>query len=135
MAAPDYTVDFPTLWVVPAWIEQHCIIPDGFRKGRPFTMYDWQLWVTVNHYRIRDAAEQNPAFLEGDPDALPILTAAFHYRRSQVIAPQKTGKGPWSAAIVCAEAVGPVLFYDWADAGDVYRCRDHGCGCGWVYAV
>ena len=65
----------------------------------------------------------------------PILTAAFHYRRTQVIAPQKTGKGPWSAAIVCAEAVGPVLFYDWADAGDVYRCEDHGCACGWVYAV
>jgi hypothetical protein len=35
---------------------------------------------------------------------------------------------------VCAEAVGPVLFYDWATAGDTYRCSDHGCGCGWVYA-
>jgi hypothetical protein len=134
VAAPDYTVDFPTLWVVPAWIEQHCIIPDGFRKGRPFTMYDWQLWVTVNHYRIRTGAAQNPDFLAGDPDALPVLTAAFHFRRTQVIAPQKTGKGPWSAAIVCAEAVGPVLFYDWAKVNDIFSCADHGCGCGWVYA-
>lgn len=134
MAAGDYTVSFPTLWVVPAWIERHCIIPDGFRKGRPFTMYDWQLWVTVNHYRIKPDVQQDPGFLAGDPDALPVLTAAFHYRRSQVIAPQKTGKGPWSAAIVCAEAVGPALFFDWAEAGDVYRCKDHGCPCGWSYA-
>lgn len=129
----EYVVDFPTLFIVPAWIQRHCIVADGFRQGRPFKMYDWQLWVTLNHYRVKSGAEQNPAYLAGDPDAIPILTAAFHYRRSQVIAPQKTGKGPWSAAIVCAEAVGPVLFYDWAIAGDEYRCADYGCGCGWVY--
>lgn len=133
-ARSTYVVDFPTLWVVPAWIERHCIIPDGFRKGRPFVMYDWQLWITVNHYRIKPTAEQSPGYLKGDPDAIPVLTAAFHFRRTQVIAPQKTGKGPWSAAIVCAEAVGPVLFYDWAIEGDEYVCADHGCGCGWVYA-
>jgi hypothetical protein len=131
--ASRYVVDFPTLYVVPAWIQRHCIVADGFRQGRPFKMYDWQLWVTLNHYRIKPGAEQNPAYLDGDPDAIPILTAAFHYRRSQVIAPQKTGKGPWSATIVCAEAVGPVLFYDWAREGDLYDCADHGCGCGWTY--
>lgn len=131
--ADRYVVDFPTLFVVPAWIQRHCIVADGFRQGRPFKMYDWQLWVTLNHYRIKLDAEQNPDYLDGDPDAIPVLTAAFHFRRSQVIAPQKTGKGPWSAAIVCAEAVGPVLFYDWAVEGDEYVCADHGCGCGWVY--
>jgi hypothetical protein len=131
--AKSYLVDFPTLYIVPAWIQRHCIIADGFRQGRPFKMYDWQLWVTLNHYRVKPGAEQTPAYLEGDPDAIPILTAAFHFRRSQVIAPQKTGKGPWSATIVCAEAVGPVLFYDWAEAGDEYRCEDFGCSCGWVY--
>lgn len=128
-----YVVDFPTLWVVPAWIERHCIIPDGFRKGRPFRMYDWQLWSTANHYRVKPEAKQEPDFLAGDPDAMPIRSAAFFYRRSQVIAPQKTGKGPWSAAFVCALAVGPDLFYDWAREGDQYVCDDHGCGCGWVY--
>lgn len=131
--AKRYAVDFPTLFVVPAWIQRHCIVADGFRQGRPFKMYDWQLWITLNHYRVKPGAKQNPDYLAGDPDAIPILTAAFHYRRSQVIAPQKTGKGPWSAAIVCAEGVGPVLFYDWAGAGDEYHCSDHGCDCGWVY--
>lgn len=131
--ADRYVVDFPTLYVVPAWIQRHCIVADGFRQGRPFKMYDWQLWATLNHYRVKPTAKQNPDYLAGDPDAIPVLTVAFHYRRSQIIAPQKTGKGPWSAAIVCAEAVGPVLFYDWAVDGDEYRCADHGCNCGWVY--
>lgn len=130
---PAYVVDFPTLWVVPAWIERHCIIPDGFRKGRPFRMYDWQLWCTANHYRIKPEAQQDPDFLDGDPDAIPVRSAAFHYRRSQVIAPQKTGKGPWSAAWVAAEGLGPVLFYDWAGENDAYVCADNGCDCGWVY--
>jgi hypothetical protein len=134
VADRDYTVDFDTLWVVPAWIEHHCVIADGFLKGRPFKMYDWQLWVTLNHYRIKDGVEQNPDYLAGDPEARPILSAAFQHRRTQVIAPQKTGKGPWSATIVCGEAVGPVLFLDWAKAGDMYRCVDYGCGCGWTYA-
>lgn len=128
-----YVVDFPTLWVVPAWIERHCLIPDGFRKGRPFRMYDWQLWSTVNHYRIKPDAQQVPEFLAGDPDAIPERSAAFHNRRSQVIAPQKTGKGPWSATLICAEALAPVLFYDWAGDNDWFLCSDHGCGCSWQY--
>jgi hypothetical protein len=128
-----YVVDFPTLWVVPAWIERHCIIPDGFRKGRPFRMYDWQLWCTLNHYRVRPETVQDSGWLAGDPDAIPIRSEAFHYRRSQVIAPQKTGKGPWSAAWVCAEGLGPVLFLDWAGERDAYVCADNGCSCGWVY--
>lgn len=132
-AAPDYTIDFPTLYVVPAWIKRHCSVADGFQKGRPFRMYDWQLWCTLNHYRIREDAKQNKAWLDGDPDAIPVRSAAFYYRRSQVMAPQKTGKGPWSATIVIAEAVGPVLFLDWAKGGEKYRCSDYGCGCGWTY--
>lgn len=127
-----YIVDFPTLWVVPAWIERHCVIPDGFRKGRAFRLYDWQLWCTANHYRIRPEAAQVEGYPD-DPDAIPIRAGAFRNRRSQVIAPQKTGKGPWAAAIVCGEALGPVLFLDWAEDGDVYECADYGCDCGWVY--
>ena len=126
--ASGFVVDFPALFVVPAWIQRHCVVPDGFRKGRPFKMYDWQLWSTLNHYRVNPKVGQNPKWLEGDPDAYPVLSAAFHHHHSQVIAPQKTGKGPWAASLVCAEAVGPVLFYDWARAGDTYECGDHGCG-------
>lgn len=118
---PEYVVDFPTLWVACDWIEHHCVVPDGFRKGAPFEMYDWQLWCTVNHYRVRPEAKFGQ------------LATAFHYRRFQVVAPQKTGKGPWTAALCAAEGVGPVVFAGWARGGEVYDCRDHGCGCGWSY--
>ncbi|MEU8151773.1 hypothetical protein AB0C30_58500, partial [Nonomuraea sp. NPDC048901] len=119
--ASDYVVDFPTLWVAADWIEEHCSVPDGFLKGIQFELYDWQLWCTVNHYRVK-------------PDArLGQLAPAFHNRRSQVIAPQKTGKGPWSASIICVEAVGPALFAGWSTGNEVYDCRDYGCGCGWSY--
>lgn len=129
---PDgYVVDFPTLWIVPSWIEAHCPIynpaapiptDEDFDPDVPMVeLYDWQLWGTVNHYRVR-------------PDAkVGQLGPAFYYRRSQIVAPQKTGKGPWLASITAAEAVGPVLFAGWARRGDVYRCADHGCSCGWVY--
>jgi hypothetical protein len=126
-ASRNYTVDFPTLWIVPAWTQRHCIVSDGFRKGSPFRPYDWQLWCTLNHYRVKPKAKAY------DDNGYPTRGAAFHYRRSQVVGPQKTGKGPWAATIVCAEAVGPVLFAGWARGGEVYDCADHGCGCGWRY--
>lgn len=123
--ADEFVVDFPTLWIVPFWIEAHCPIPDGFHKGDPFVMANWQLWCTVNHYRVKRTAEWVPK--------RPVLAPAFHYRRSQIVGPQKSGKGPWSAAIVAAEAVGPALFAGWAEGGEVFECRAHGCGCGWTY--
>jgi hypothetical protein len=124
---PKYSVDFPTLWIVPAWHERHCIIPDGFRKGTPWRHYDWQLWITVNHYRVK------PDATPFDDEGYPTRGAAFEMRRSQVVHAQKTGKGPFGAVIVCGEAVGPVLFCGWAEGGEVYRCADHGCQCGWSY--
>lgn len=117
----EFVVDFPTMWVVPDWIEAHCPVPDGFRAGQDLQLYDWQLWCTVNHYRVKPSA------------AVGQLAPAFHYRRSQVVAPQKTGKGPWSATIVLAEAAGPVVFDGWACGGERYRCAEHGCSCGWWY--
>lgn len=121
METPEFVVDWPTLWVACDWVEQHCIVPDGFRKGEPFEMYDWQLWCTANHYRIKPSAKHGQ------------LATAFHYRRSQTVAPQKTGKGPWTAAICALEGVGPAVFDGWAAGGEVYDCRTYGCGCGWVY--
>ncbi|GHC28916.1 hypothetical protein ACFW23_04690 [Streptomyces rochei] len=118
---PGFVVDFPTMWVVPDWIEHHCPVPDGFRAGQDLQLYDWQLWCTVNHYRVKPSATVGQ------------LAPAFHYRRSQVVAPQKTGKGPWSATIVLAEAAGPVVFNGWAKGGERYECADHGCSCGWWY--
>lgn len=120
----EWVVDFPTLGpLVERWVEQHCVIPDRFHKGDPYVMTDWQAWCTYNHYRVRESARWKPAN--------PVLGPAFYYRRSQIIAPQKVGKGPYAAAIISNEAAGPALFAGWAKAGDAYDCSDHGCGCGW----
>lgn len=126
MGPDDWVVDFPTLGFLCAdWVEAHCIVPDGFSLGQPFVMDGWQLWCAVNHYRVRKGQEFDPQ--------RPAQATAFHYRRSQVVGPQKTGKGPWSAAIVTFEAVGPCLFAGWARGGEVFRCEDDGCGCGFEY--
>jgi len=126
MAAPEFVVDFPTLAdLQDAWVRHHCRVPDGFARRKPFEMADWQFWCTANHYRIREDAKWMPE--------QPLLNQAFTYRRSLVVAPQKTGKGPWSATIVCLEAVGPALFAGWAKKGDAYDCAEHGCGCGWGF--
>lgn len=117
----EFVVDFPTLWIVPDWIEAHCPVPDGFRAGEDLELYPWQLWCTVNHYRVRPGARVGQ------------LAPAFHNRRSLIVAPQKTGKGPWSATITLAEGAGPVVFNGWARGSERYRCADWGCGCGWWY--
>jgi hypothetical protein len=126
MATERYVVSWPTLWIVPDWVEAHCIQPDGFNRGRQFRYYDWQLWCTANHYRVKPTAEWRPES--------PMLASAFHNRRSLVIAPQKVGKGPWSATGCAVEGAGPVLVRGWAGKDDGYACSDHGCGCGWEYA-
>lgn len=119
-------VDFPTTGpLVDAWIEQHCRIPDGFKRRRPFAEYDWQYWCTANHWRVREDATF-------DPDDPP-LNQAFYYRRSVIVAAQKTGKGPMTACHVSVAACGPELFGGWAKRGDVWDCADNGCPCGWYW--
>ena len=125
MTAEEFRVDFPTLFVALDWIEAHCVIPDGFRKGDPFELLNWQAWCLANFYRVKPDAVWNPAD--------PVLAPAFHYRRGQIVLPQKAGKGPYTAAHICLEAVGPALFAGWAEGGEVYDCRDFQCGCGFVY--
>lgn len=120
--ASEFVVDFPTLgFLVADWVEAHCIVPDGFRKFARWRMYDWQLWCTANFYRVKRDARRGQ------------LATAFHNRRAQIVAPQKAGKGPWSATLVAAEAVGPVLFAGWARGGEIYACADHGCECGFEF--
>lgn len=121
----EYVVDFPVLWVAIDWVEAHCVIPDGFSAGEPYALADWQAWFYANHYRVKPTARLRDEPAVGAP--------AFYYRRSQVVMPQKAGKGPMTASQCCLEACGPALFAGWAQGGEVYRCRDHGCPCGWVY--
>ncbi|QCQ91741.1 terminase [Rhodococcus sp. SGAir0479] len=122
----DYVVDFPTLaHLQDAWVQAHCSIPTGHHKGEPFVSADWQFYCTAQHYRVRPKAKWIPEN--------PLRSTAFVYRRSLIVGPQKCGKGPWSATIVCIEAVGPSLFAGWAEDGEVYRCADHGCDCGFEH--
>ncbi|WP_088312408.1 hypothetical protein [Kineosporia sp. R_H_3] len=113
------------LYVAPAWVEAHCVVPDGFRRGAPFRLYDFQLTYLLNFYLVRGDARWIP-------DS-PLLGPAFVHRRGLLVGPQKIGKGPKSAAHVCLEGVGPALFAGWAGPDDGYACRDYGCGCGWEY--
>ena len=119
---------FPTLGFLAAdWIEAHCVVPDGDLVGGEFTLQGWQLLCTVNFYRV---VTGSPTI---DENGYPIRGRAFTYRRAQVVGPQKTGKGPWSASIALFEAVGPCQFDGWANGGEVYRCEDFGCGCGFEF--
>jgi len=114
-------IDFPTLLVALDWIQEHCVIPDGFHKGEPYILSDWQARFLAHFYRIK-------------PEAVPAdLAMAFTSQVGLLVLAQKTGKGPVTAAHICLEAVGPSLFAGWAKGGETYRCIDHGCPCGWVY--
>jgi hypothetical protein len=114
--------EWPTLLVAADWAQHHCVVPDGFRRGEWFEYVDWQLWSLLNWYRVRPGAvfSEKPA-------------EAFLYRRSQIVGPQKCGKAPYTASHICVEGVGPAVFAGWARGGEVYDCREHGCGCGWTY--
>lgn len=76
---------------VAAWIEDHCAIPDGELAGEPFVPSPEQVRFLAYFYAVDERG-------------------AFVFRRGQLVRPQKWGKGPLSAAIICAEAAGPVLF-------------------------
>jgi len=111
--------------VAPSWIERHCVVPDGFLVGHQFRLYDWQLRFTGAMYTVRGTAEWDPV--------RPVLGQAFRFQRALIVGPQKIGKDPLGAAIICLEAVGPALFAGWAGSDDGYACADHGCRCGWEY--
>jgi hypothetical protein len=121
MTWPEFVVDFKTLFVAVDWVGAHCVVPDSFAKGDPFEPVDWQAWGLLNFYRVKPEAKVGQ------------LAPAFFYRRSQIVLPQKAGKAPYSAAHICVEGLGPALFAGWAEGGETWDCRDHGCGCGWVY--
>jgi hypothetical protein len=114
-----------TMTVVPSWIEAHCVVPDGFMRGAPFELYDFQLTYFANFYLVKPGVRFK--------SSNPVLAPAFVYRRGLLVGPQKLGKGPHTAAHVCVEGVGPALFAGWAGDDDGWVCADHGCGCGWEY--
>ncbi len=106
---PERRGEFPTLgYLVADWIEDNCAIPDGEAIGDPFILTDEQLLFLLWHYRLKPSARVD----HRKP------SSAFEYRRSMLVRPQKWGKGPLSAAMICAEAEGPVLFDGWDANGE-----------------
>lgn len=118
------------MFVAADWIEAHCVIPDQESRGEPFLLGDDQLKFVLSHYTVKD-----DAVAAGERVAGRIVKAAdaFVFRRSQLVRAQKWGKSPLVSAFVCLEGVGPAVFAGFASEGDVYRCSEHGCGCGWVF--
>jgi hypothetical protein len=106
--------EFPTLgYQVADLIQATCAIPDRELAGEPYILTDEQLRFLLWHYRI-DPTVQRDA--RTGAWRLPFV----HYRGSQLVRPQKWGKGPFSAAVVCAEAHpdAPVLFDGWDANGE-----------------
>lgn len=104
---PEEPGEVPTLgYTIGEWIEAHCVVADGDHRGTQYRLTEEMWTFLAQHYRLRpDARQDKPA-------------SAWTYRRSQLVRPQKWGKGPFSAAIVCAEAVGPTVFAGWDAAGE-----------------
>ncbi|HVW34729.1 MAG TPA: hypothetical protein VHL53_19505 [Acidimicrobiia bacterium] len=94
--------EFPTLgYLVADWIEDHCAIPDGDQAGDRYLLTAEMVRFLIWYYRL-------------DPD-----TGRLHYERGgQLVRPQKWGKGPFSSAVICAEAAGPVVPAGWDSSGE-----------------
>jgi hypothetical protein len=82
------------------WIQDHCAVPDGEHRGEPFRLTADQWRFLLRFYALDDAGR------------------FVHGRGGLLVRPAKWGKGPFSAAIIAAEAAGPVRFAGWADDGD-----------------
>lgn len=94
--------EFPTLgYLVADFIEESCVVPDGEQMGSPYRLTDEMLKFLLHFYRV-----------------VPETGRFAHFRGGQLIRPQKWGKGPFSAAWVCAEAQGPTLFDGWDAQGE-----------------
>lgn len=108
---PEFPGEFPTLgYLVAEWVEAHCVVPDGELAGTPYQLTDEMVRYLVHHYRLL-------------PDAVASVpwrpSAVWHHvRGSMLVRPQKWGKGPFSCAMICAEAEGPVLFDGWDADGE-----------------
>lgn len=107
---PSVAGEVPTLgWEVVDFIQTYCVIPDGEFAGEAFKLSSEQREFVLGMYQLKPDAEV---------DRRKPSRAFTFDRGSQIVAPQKWGKGPLSAAIIIAEAVGPVLFAGWDANGE-----------------
>lgn len=108
---PEEPGEYPTLgYLVGEFIEASCAIPDGDYRGEPYLLTDEMWRFLLEFYRINPKTKRN----KSGEWTLPFV----YFRGAQLVRPQKWGKGPLSAAVVCAEAEGPVLFDGWDANGE-----------------
>jgi len=107
---PKIRGEKPTLgFLVLDFVESNCVIPDGLYQGEPFILSEEQKQFVLGLYELKPDAKPNPT----KPSR-----AFVSNRGGQLVAPQKWGKGPFSAALTIAEAYGPVLFDGWDADGE-----------------
>jgi hypothetical protein len=100
---PQEPGEFPTLgYVAGEWIQGHCVIPDGYRKGEPYLLTDEMWRFLVTYYRLD---------IEG-------VSVSLRHYGGQLRRSQKWGKDPFGAAIICAESFGPARFDGWDADGE-----------------
>jgi hypothetical protein len=97
------------------WIEAHCVHGPGDVQGMPVTHGPEYAGFVVDCYGL-------------DKRGRRIYDSAFFSR------PKGADKSGLGARLSLLEALGPARFAGWAREGDVYRCEDNGCDCGWEYA-
>lgn len=99
---PEHLGEFPTLgYLIAEWIEDMVVVPDREVAGQPFLLTDPQLAFLLNMYRL-----------------VPETGRFYWDRGAGLKAPQKWGKGPFSAAVICAEAEGPTVPAGWDAHGE-----------------
>ena len=98
---PQYAGEFPSLgYAVAEWIQAGCVVPDRDLRGQPFVLTDDELRFLVYYYALTPEGQWR------------------YPRGAQLVRQQKWGKGPLAAAVVCAEAEGPVRFAGWDEGGE-----------------
>lgn len=96
---PSVEGEYPTLgYLVGDWIEDHLVIPDGYRRGEQWLLTEAQWRFLLRFYEV-----------SGD---------RLQFYGGQLRRPQKWGKDPFGAAIVLAEALGPARFDGWDAHGE-----------------
>lgn len=71
------------------WIEDNLVIPDGEKLGQPYILTPEMWRFLIRYYQLNDNNQ-------------------LRYYGGQLMRPQKWGKDPFMAALVWAEALGPV---------------------------
>lgn len=108
---PQEAGEFPTLgWLIGEWIEEHCIIPDGPRRGESYELTG-EMWQHLLHvYRLDPRAKVHPKY--------PRPVDGLRHYGSQLRRSQKWGKDPFVATKAIAHSLGPVQWDGWDAAGE-----------------